>query len=139
MITIGTFFLLFEVLISLNVGNFRVHPELLIFSFLLFLALRSLSCERRICGPKKSDFDLGPFGEYKKGPLECFFDHSEGNTYFKNLQHIQFWCCREYVLRKISKIVGLKMPVIKKNTFDHVKLALFQRKAAITKTICEQS
>ena len=31
------------------------------------------------------------------------------------------------------------MPVIKKNTFDHVKLALFQRKAAITKTIWEQS
>ena len=63
-----------------------------------------------------------------------FFDHSEareilscseGNAYFKNLQYVQFWCCKENVLRKICKIVGLKMPVIKKNTFDHVKLAVY--------------
>ena len=54
-----------------------------------------------------------------------FFDHSEGNSYFQNLQYVQFWCCREYVLRKISKSVGLKIPVINKSTFDHVKLAVY--------------
>ena len=54
-----------------------------------------------------------------------FLDHSEGNAYFQNLQYVQFWCCREYVLRKISKIVGLKIPVINKSTFDHVKLAVY--------------